>query len=239
MPNDIGVVTMEDRESKNTFSPQFIEGLHKVFTTINNDNTIKVVVIHGYENYFCCGGTKEELMELSSSDKTFADLDFYRTLLDCPVPVISAMQGHAIGGGLAFGAYADMLVMAEEAFYTTNFMKYGFTPGFGSTYLIPKKFGISIAENMLFGAQNYQGIQLKNWGVSARFTKKTDVINTAINMANDIAKHSREHLMMLKKMLTHEDRQLLPGFIENEIAMHNISFKLPEVQLRIKALFGK
>jgi polyketide biosynthesis enoyl-CoA hydratase PksI len=239
LSSSIAVVAMEDRESKNTFSTKLTQGLLEVFTVINKNTDIKVVIIHGYDNYFCCGGTKDELLELSKGDINFTDFGFYRLLLDCPVPVISAMQGHAIGGGLAFGTFADMLVMAEEAFYSTNFMKYGFTPGFGSTYIIPKKFGISIAENMLFGTQNYQGIQLKDWGVAAKFAKKADVIAKAIELAQEIAVKSRETLIKLKQSLTFEDQLRLPIFIEKEVAMHAISFKLPEVKLKINELFGR
>lgn len=238
----IALVSLEDRMSKNTFSKVFVQGLLTTFNKIKADKNIKVVVIHGYDNFFCCGGTQEELLGLAKSDihdKNFTNLSFYRLLLDCEIPVISAMQGHALGGGLAFGAFADTLVMGLESFYATNFMKYGFTPGFGSTYIIPKKFGKSVADSMLFSARNYQGIKLQERGVSAVFVKKTDVIATALNMAKEITKNSRESLVALKDILTKEDKLLLPKYIEDELAMHEISFKLPEVVTRINQLFGR
>lgn len=233
----IAVVSMEDRENKNTFSSQLTSGLLKIFSILASNEELRVVVIHGYDNYFCCGGTKQELLELSDCNRTFADFGFYRLLLDCPVPVIAAMQGHALGGGLAFGAFADLLVISEDSFYTTNFMNYGFTPGFGSTYFITKKFGFSIATSMLFGGQNFQGKQLKQWGVDATFAKRLEVVNTALNMAKIIAESSREKLIRLKQQLTKIDHIMLPRFIEQEIAMHKISFKLPEVKYKIEQLF--
>ena len=226
----IAVVSLEDRVNKNTFSKEFITDLLNVFEKINADTALKVVVIHGYDNYFCCGGTKDELLTLAEGVGSFTDLGFYRLLLDCDIPVIAAMQGHAVGGGLAFGAYADMFVMAYECFYTTNFMKYGFTPGFGSTYIIPKLFGDSIANNMLFGAQNYQGLQLSQWGIGAQFVKKSDVVNTAIELAKNMTEMPRQSLLLLKQQLRQEDKLLLPQYI---------SFKLPEVKTKIAELFGR
>src|SRR5262249_34888364 len=141
-PSDgIGIVVMEDQVSRNTFSRAFVEGLIEVFAAIRADATLKVIVVHGFGNYFCCGGTREELLTLADGRLQFTDANFFDLLLQCDIPVIAAMQGHALGGGLAFGAFADMMVLATEALYSANFMRYGFTPGMGATYIIPRRFG--------------------------------------------------------------------------------------------------
>jgi len=235
----IALVVMEDRENRNTFSQDFMQGLQKAFVAIANNTIVKTVVIHGYDNFFCCGGTKEELIKLTDGKMTFADLPFYRILLDCEVPVIAAMQGHAIGGGFALGCFADLLVMAEEAFYATNFMKYGFTPGFGSTYIVEKRLGKAIADSMLLGAQNYQGGQLKQWGASTNIVKKADVIPTAIALAKTLSQKPRNALMQLKAHLSAEIKRELPAIIEQEVAMHRVTFGRPEVKQRINELFGR
>ena len=82
--------------------------------------------------------------------------------------MISAMQGHALGGGLAFGCFADIIVMGVECIYSANFMKYGFTPGMGATYIIPRKFGEVLGTEMLLTAKNYYGSELKERGASAK-----------------------------------------------------------------------
>ena len=68
----------------------------------------------------------------------FCGLSILPLLLDCKIPTIAAMQGHALGGGLAFGCYADLIILAEECFYSANFMNHGFTPGMGATYVYQK-----------------------------------------------------------------------------------------------------
>ena len=118
-------------------------------------------------------------------------------------------------------------------------MKYGFTPGFGSTYIVPKKFNKTLGENMLLDACNHQGNELKSRGVNARFVKRAEVIATAINLAKKINQRPRELLLNLKKSLRKKDYELLPVYIEQELAMHAISFRLPEVKQLIKSLFGK
>lgn len=99
----IAVVEMADHTYRNTFSQPLSEGLVHTFEAIQQNPNVKVVVIHGYDNYFCCGGTQEELLKIFEGEIKFNDLAFYRVLLDCEIPTISAMQGHGIGDGLAFG----------------------------------------------------------------------------------------------------------------------------------------
>lgn len=234
----IAHVIMEDRISKNTFSTDLIQGLMQTFETIRHRAETKVVVIQGFDNYFCCGGTQEELLKIFEGKITFVDLSFYRLLLDCEIPTIAAMQGHAIGGGLAFGCYADFIVMGEECIYTTNFMKYGFTPGMGSTYIIPKKLGEMLGSEMLYSAKNYYGGELKQRGVFAKVVKKQDVLTTAMLLAKELSDKTLVSLKLLKQHLTQKIKLELPDIIENELVMHRVSFKQPEVKQRIESLFG-
>lgn len=235
----IAVVVLEDRASSNTFSREFIAGLMDVFYQIRQNKALKAVIVHGYDNYFCCGGTKEELLNIYLGKITFADLPFYRLLLDCEIPTIAAMQGHALGGGLAFGCYADWVILGEECLYSANFMKYGFTPGMGATYMIPKKFGEPLAHEMLFSAQNYHGKTLKTRGALANIVEKKAVIQTAMNLAKELADKPRNSLIVLKQHLTQKIKLELPHIIEQELAMHRITFTGPEVKERIEALFGR
>jgi len=234
----IGIVVLEEREYKNTFSKPLINGLMNTFEAIGRMADISVVVVHGYDNYFCCGGTKEELIDILEQKLQFTDLNFYDLLLRCEVPVISAMQGHALGGGLVFGCYADIIVMGEECLYSANFMKYGFTPGMGATYIIPNQFGKLLGTEMLLSAKNYYGRELRERGAPVKVVKKAEVIKTAMSMAKDLADKPVNSLKVLKKHLTRQIRSELPEVIARELEMHKITFAQPEVRQRIESLFG-
>lgn len=234
---EIALVAMEDRTARNTFSNELTDGLIKAFGSFHPET--KVVIIHGYENYFCCGGTQEELLSLCRGEITFEELAFYRLLLDCQLPTISAMQGHALGGGLAFGCYADLIIMAEECLYSTNFMRYGFTPGMGATYIVPKKLGELLGQEMLFSAKNYHGGELKERNAQVMVIKKNEVISTALSLAKELAEKPLISLKILKAHRVQKIKEELPAIIEQEVAMHEITFKLPEVQERVEKMFGQ
>jgi polyketide biosynthesis enoyl-CoA hydratase PksI len=240
----IAVAALEEREYGNTFTERFVLGLKGAFARIRETPGIKVVIVHGYDNYFCCGGTKEELRGLyegyaNIGEKVrFTDSGFHDLFLCCEVPVIAAMQGHALGAGLALGCTADIMVMGEQCIYTANFMKYGFTPGFGATYLIPKRFGDTLGNEMLFTARNYYGRELKERGVPVTIVPKQDVIQTAFQVANDLVDKPLISLKVLKKYLTRHIRMELPEVVKKELEMHEITFAQPEVLDRIEGLFG-
>lgn len=234
----IGRVAMEDRESSNTFSHRLITDLIQVFEEIAQNQDIRVVLLHGYDNYFCCGGSKSELIGISEGKIRFTDLNFFDLPLQCDLPVIAAMNGHALGGGLAFGCYADIIVMGEECVYSANFMKYGFTPGMGATYIIPEKFGKLLGTEMLLRAESYYGRELKERGAQPKIVRKKDVIDTAMGMAADLADKPLFSLKTLKRFMAGPIREALPSVIAAEIKMHDATFTRPEVRQRIETLFG-
>ena len=235
----IAVIEMADRDGRNTFTHALVGGLGDALGQVAADPAIKVVVIHGYDSIFCAGGTLEELLTLAESRVTFDAHNFFRALLDCPVPVIAAMQGHALGGGLVFGLYADLVVMSRESLYAANFMKYGITPGMGATLLLPMKLGMPLAAEMMFSANGYHGGTLRDRGIGFPVVPRAETIPTAMKLAQDLADKSDAALRMLKQAVNHTLLRDLPEAIGREKAMHETSFAQPDIANRIATRFGR
>lgn len=232
-------IRMQDRVSKNTFSMPLAEGLIAAFADVSEDERCKVVILTGYDSYFASGGTKESLLLLSDGQGKFTDVDLYSLALNCPVPVIAAMQGHGIGGGFALGMFADFPILSRESIYTTNFMKYGFTPGMGATFILPRKLGITLAEEMMIVARTYRGEELQRRGVPFPVLPRAEVAAYAFDLAKDIAEKPRVSLVTLKDHLVASLRTGLPATIDQELEMHERTFHRPEIRDRIETLFGR
>lgn len=242
--NRVALVKMEDRADKNTFTKDFVNAMIEVFSYIRNSQEVRAVVLTGYDKYFSCGASKNFLLQLQScnSSDTEKKVDFNesgmtRLLVDCKVPVISAMQGHAVGGGFVFGLSADIVVLAEESVYTANFMKYGFTPGMGSTFILPYKLGNMLGTEMLYTAVNYRGFELKNRGINAKVEKKNDVLDVAMEIARNIAKKPLLSLVTLKNRFRAGIDDGLNNAIRDELKMHEITFAQDEVRKRIMDIY--
>lgn len=231
-------IRMQDRASKNTFSEALTQGLQDAFAQVEREPECKVVILTGYDNYFASGGTQEQLLGLANGRGAFTDRALYSLPLLCPVPVISAMQGHGIGGGFVLGMFADLAVLARESIYATNFMRYGFTPGMGATFILPHKLGLALATQMMLTASNFRGEELQQRGLPFPVVPREKVMPHALELAEALAEKPRVSLVALKAHLTAHLRDGLPGTVAQEVAMHAVTFAQPEVKTRIATLFG-
>lgn len=234
----IALVTMQDRVHKNAFTDALIDDLTGTFASLGARADLKAVVLTGYDNYFSSGGTQDGLRDLFDGKFTFVDRDLYSLALNCPIPVVAAMQGHSIGGGFVMGLFADLVVLSRESVYTANFMKYGFTPGMGSTLILPEKLGTALAHEMMLSAATYRGEELQRRGVPFPVLPRAQVVPHALALARDLAGRPRASLAALKRHLTASLKQRLPEVIEQEVALHGLTFRQPEVKERIETRFG-
>lgn len=232
-------IKMQDKVHKNTFTNEMAEGLIQSFESIKSKSQYKVVIFTGYDSYFSSGGTQEALFSLSEGKGKFTDTNLYSLALNCPIPVISAMQGHGIGGGFAMGMFSDFVILSQESIYTANFMKYGFTPGMGATFILPKKLGLSLAEEMMISAGTYYGEELKSRGIPFPVLPRGKVMDYAMKLAKSIAEKPRDSLIVLKDHLVGSLREELPKVIELEVKMHELTFQKPEVKDLIESSFGR
>ena len=220
----IALVTLRDEANRNMFSMDLIRGVQEVFAQIQERPETRVVVVTGYGNWFCSGGTPETLEAIRTGGMSFLDDSFFKSLMDCPLPTVAAIQGHALGGGLTFGLYADIIVMADHAYYAANFMDHGFTPGVGATFLFPHKFGAVLGREMLLTARRYQGRELKVRGAPMEILSKEQVMPMALELAAKLAAKPLLQLRQLKSHLVEPLKRELDDIFEKEQAMHDVVF---------------
>lgn len=237
--NGIVKIIMKDKLNKNTFSKELAEGLIDSFKKVGSSERYKVVILTGYDSYFASGGTKEGLLAISEGKLQFTDENLYSLALNCPIPVISAMQGHGIGGGFVMGMFADFVILSRESIYTTNFMKYGFTPGMGGTFILPQKLGVVLAHEMMTTANNYRGEELKMRGVPFKVLPRSEVVPSALELATSISEKPRISLVTLKNHLVSGFKESLIKVVQQEVEMHDKTFHTSEVRERISSMFGQ
>ncbi|MEM0939182.1 MAG: polyketide synthase [Bacteroidota bacterium] len=234
----IAIVQLNARSTKNMLDEVLVKSLQKTFLDLRKMQDLKAVILTGYEEVFCMGGSQQMLEQIAKKESRFTDAPFlYRGLLEFDVPVISAIQGHAFGGGLLFGLYADIVLMNESGTYTANFMKYGFTPGMGATYILGEKLGKQLGLEMMYTARLFSGEELKRRGASVLIVG--EVLKEALQIARELSSKPRKSLETLKKHLSQEVLSELLIHISGEEQMHEETFPTEEVKHRISEHFVK
>ena len=238
--NGVVRVTLCDKDNKNMFSDALIKGVTEAFAHIRRVSAYKVVILTGYDHYFSCGGTQEGLLAIWNGTAKYSDFPLYRFPLDCEIPVIAAMQGHGIGAGWSMGMFCDLVIFSEESVYLSAFMRYGFTPGFGSTLIFPERFGKDLGREILFAAREYRGEELKRRGVKMPVLPRTEVQNYAMALAKQMAVSPREILVQLKAEQCEGLRAQIGKTEQLELTMHaKTFFNNEEVLHRIQTHFNQ
>ncbi|MBT2744869.1 MULTISPECIES: beta-ketoacyl synthase N-terminal-like domain-containing protein [unclassified Lysobacter] len=222
--NGVLVVRMVDREAKNMFSPALVRGLEEVFAHIEASGDYRAVVLCGYDTYFACGGTRDSLLAIQQGSAKFTDTKIYQLPMSCAVPVVAAMQGHAIGGGWSLGMFADLCVFSAESRYISPYMQYGFTPGAGSTLIFPATLGPDLARETLFAAVEHSGSELRAKGLPHPCIARDEVLPHALALADAIAARAPADVRALKRYFAVPGLAVIEDTYARELAMHARSF---------------
>lgn len=229
-------IRLEDSAGANGLTEALIKGLTEQLAVARTPAT-KVVVLSGLPDVFCSGATLELLSQLTRGELNPSELLLPRLLLETPVPVIAAMEGSAVGGGFALALAADLIVLARESRYGFNFMDLGFTPGMGSTRLAEHVLSPAVAHELLYTGEMRKGAAFAGCaGINAVLPRK-EVLEHAGNLAARIAEKPREALELLKLTLSSPRRQWFEESRTLESLMHHVTFRRPDLQKQIEAMF--
>ncbi len=235
----VALIVMRELQHGNMFTDALVGGLNTCLAQALAAEQTRAVVLAGDGPYFSCGGTKEDLLAILEGKISFIQKGVHELLINFPLPVVTALQGHALGGGLAFGCSGDFVIFGRENVYAASFMKYGFTPGMGSTLYLPRVFGDMLANELLYTSHSFRGQDFVERHAPVTVVPKSQVVEAAVAKAQLLADKEREALILLKQHLTFELWQRLPRAIEGELAMHERTFlKKDHIRARILKRFG-
>jgi polyketide biosynthesis enoyl-CoA hydratase PksI len=230
-------VQVDDPGQQNRLTDGLVEDLLACLHTLAEDTSVRAVVLLGRKEVFCGGGSFELLQKVSSGDINAKDILLPTKLVEFPVPIIAALEGHAVGAGLAMALYCDIVVASANARYSANFTSLGFTPGLGVTSLLPALVGYSFASEMMMTAKFYKGAELKGRGLFTHIVPAAEVLPLALDIAQRIAERPRHVLTMLKAELTIPRRRTLMEAMSREHVMHELCFSRPETRALIDAAY--
>ena len=144
-------------DRRNAMTPAMGAEVRDAVARIDADERVRVAIVRGAGRAFCSGADLTDLAGEVGLRADGAGLDgagnFYRLFLSISslrVPVIAAINGHAIGAGMCFALGADLRVMHEKAKMGMTFVRLGIHPGMGGTWNLPRLVGRALAAELLF-----------------------------------------------------------------------------------------
>lgn len=226
-------VSLDDPAHGNALGEDMVAALRDALAAAGRDPQTKAVVLLGGDEVFSQGAPRELLGRLARAEASPADILLPKALLDCPVPVVAAMAGHAVGGGFALGLAADVVILARESRYGLTFMDLGFTPGMGTTRLCEHVLSPAVAHELLYTGELRRGADLERAGGINHVVPRAHVGARALDIAARIAEKPRTALELLKRTLSLPRRRAFEESSTLESLMHLLT--IPSAAARIEA----
>ena len=172
-----------NRPPNNFFSLRMIEDVAEALESLDGDPACRAIVVSAEGRHFCAGAD-------FSSTETYSTGDLYASaarLFRTTKPIVAAVQGAAIGGGLGLALAADFRIAAPEARFSANFARLGFHQGFGLSVTLPRLVGRQRAAEMLYTGRRLTGTDAHEIGLTDRLVALDELGATARGFAAEIA----------------------------------------------------
>ena len=194
------VATVEIRRPPhNFFDFDLIRQLADTFEALDEDPACRAIVLCSQGKSFCAGANFGDGSQVQADGSVEGSLNRLGVdhlyveavrLFAAAKPVVGAIQGAAIGGGLGLAMVPDFRVGCPESRFAANFTRLGFHPGFGLTHTLPRVIGRQKANLMFLTSRRIKGEEAHAWGLLDVLTPLDQVRQTAWNLAREIAVNS-------------------------------------------------
>ena len=164
--------------------------------------------------------------------------DIVRTMIDCDTPIVSAINGVAVGAGLAVALMADISIINEDARLTDGHIRLGVAGGDHAVAIWPLLCGMAKAKYYLLTADFLDGREAERIGLVSKAVPADEVLSTALGVADKLAAGPVDATRMTKRALNHWLRQALPNF-EASLAYEMLNFLGPDAAEGLAALQEK
>jgi dihydroxynaphthoic acid synthetase len=202
--NAAAIITMNRPDRYNAFRAQTVEELIKAFKLAWADRGVQAVILTGAgQKAFCTGGDVKQRAETGdygpSESGMFEIGALHKTIRDIPKPVIAAVNGLAIGGGHVLHVLCDLTIASSTARFGQSGPKVGsFDAGFGSAYLA-RVVGEKRAREIWYLCHQYDAATAERWGLVNRVVEPEDLLDAALEWADEIGQKSPTALRFLKQ----------------------------------------
>jgi enoyl-CoA hydratase/carnithine racemase len=186
----IGVITLNRPDNRNSMTAEVLDGVARATAAAKADRSVRCVVITGTGKSFSAGADFKSMVQRSDGElheRSYAMYAPFLTVLDLDVPVIAAINGHAIGGGFGLALLCDLRIAATTAKYGANFVRLGLAPGMAISYVLPRLVGVSRAADLMFTGRLIDGDEARQIGLVSECHAPEAVLPRAMEIATTIA----------------------------------------------------
>ncbi|MGI8926405.1 MAG: crotonase/enoyl-CoA hydratase family protein [Tepidiformaceae bacterium] len=213
----VAIVTINRPEARNAIDGPTASALAAAFRVFDADDALAAAVLRGAEGAFCAGADLKAVALARGNrvgETGDGPLGVTRMLLS--KPVIAAVEGHAVAGGLELALWCDLRVAARDAVFGVYCRRWGVPLVDGGTIRLPRLIGHSQALDMILTGRGVGGEEALRMGLANRLVERGEALETAVALAADLARFP-QHCLRSDRLSSYEQWSLpFDGALVNE-----------------------
>ncbi|MEK3728020.1 MULTISPECIES: enoyl-CoA hydratase [unclassified Lysinibacillus] len=238
----VAIITIA-RPPANALSRGIIAEVNAVLDAVEHDDAVRVLVLHGEGRFFSAGADIKEFTGVESGEE-FTKLasngqQVFERVESFSKPVIAAIHGAALGGGLELAMSCHMRFVTESAKLGLPELQLGLIPGFGGTQRLPRYVGVAKAAEMMFTSEPITGAEAVQWGLANRTFSDEALLDETLKIAKNIAKKSPIALKAAIQTLQYAKHASFYEGIEAEATSFGTVFVSEDAKEGIQAFIEK
>ena len=243
MPGDIAVersgyvaIVEVRRPPTNYFDHALLGGIADICEDLQAGAGCRAIVLASQGKHFCAGADFGS--DALTGDRDEAAAQIYRAgirLFRIELPIVAAVQGAAIGGGLGLACAADFRVASTRTRFHANFASLGFHHGFALSVTLPQIIGPQRAKELLITARRIDGSEALRWGLADRLVEPGDERAGALALAKEIAVAGPLAVRSIKQTLVGDVVKRVDAALRRELAEQSWLWRTPDSRARIAA----
>jgi len=202
---EVATLTINRPKALNALNREVLEGIARILRDVRHDASVRVLIVTGAgDRAFVAGADIAAMSEMSTIEgQEFMRLGHrvMQTFEDLPIPVIAAVNGFALGGGLELALACDLILASEKARFGQPEINLGIIPGFGGTQRLPHRIGQVRARELIMTGEMFDAKAALEWGLVNRVVAAEALIPETRKLAEKIAGKSGFALRQAKAAL--------------------------------------
>ncbi|MBS4208841.1 enoyl-CoA hydratase [Bacillus sp. FJAT-50079] len=238
----IATVTI-NRPPANALSSQLITELGQLLDQLETDDQVRAILIHGEGRFFSAGADIKEFTTVTTGEE-FSKLAMigqhvFEKVESFPKPIVAAIHGAALGGGLELAMACHIRLVSETAKLGLPELQLGLIPGFAGTQRLPRLIGSAKAAELLFTSEPLTGAQAVQWGLANESYPEEVLQTKAFEMMQKIAKKSPIALKAAIDQLRYSKSDRFYEGVKEEANKFGVVFTSEDAQEGIRAFLEK
>jgi len=224
---------------KNAMTSSMYIAMADVLDAAAKDDDIRVVLWHGAGDSFSAGNDLEDFVKNPPGPGESPQARLMSALINFEKPLVAAVHGAAIGGGTTMLAHCDFVYAGESARFQLPFVNLALVPEFGSSYLLPLRFGYVRAAELFLLGQPFDAWRATELGLATQVVADHSLLATATETARKLAEKPPDALQACKRLLKQAGREQLAQAVKLENTEFAVRVRSPEANEAFAAFIEK